>query len=109
MSAPRWWQEDLPNKPGVYLFRDEGGKVLYVGKAKHLKKRVASYKRPGGDGRLMIRFLEQEASSLETIVTRTEAEALLLEGSLIKQHKPQYNILLKDDKTFPLPFSCSLQ
>jgi len=100
MSAPRWWQEDLPNKPGVYLFRDEGGKVLYVGKAKHLKKRVASYKRPGGDGRLMIRFLEQEASSLETIVTRTEAEALLLEGSLIKQHKPPHNVLLKDDKSF---------
>jgi len=100
MSVPIWWQADLPHKPGVYLFRDGKEKVIYVGKAKDLKKRVASYKRPGGDGRLLIRFLEKEARTLETIVTRTEAEALLLEGSLIKQHKPPHNVLFKDDKSF---------
>ena len=93
MSAPSWWQDDLPHKPGVYLFRDEEEKVIYVGKAKDLKKRVASYKRPGGDGRLLLRFLDKEARTLETIVTRTEAEALLLEGSLIKQYKPTHNVL----------------
>jgi len=100
VKQPRWWQDDLPNKPGVYLFRDEAEKVIYVGKAKELRKRVASYKRPGGDGRLLIRFLEKEACTLETIVTRTEAEALLLEGTLIKQHKPTHNVLFKDDKSF---------
>ena len=100
MSQPRWWQGDIPQKPGVYLFRDEVGEVIYVGKAKNLRQRVSSYKRPGGDGRLRIRFLEREAHSLETIVTRTEAEALLLEGSLIKQHKPIHNVLFKDDKSF---------
>ncbi len=100
MAQPRWSIDDVPEKPGVYLFRDAAGAVLYVGKARKLKSRLRSYRRPGGDGRLMIRFLEEVAASVETIVTRTEGEALLLEDALIKQHKPPHNVRLKDDKSF---------
>ncbi|MBL8862959.1 MAG: excinuclease ABC subunit UvrC [Planctomycetes bacterium] len=89
----------VPEQPGVYLFRDAAGKVLYVGKSARLRERVRSY-RAGGDGRQNIRFLESEARSLETIVTRTEGEALLLEDALIKTHKPPHNLRLKDDKSF---------
>ena len=95
-----WWTDDLPSKPGVYLFRDAKGEVLYVGKARDLKARITSYRRPGGDGRLGVRFLQRDATQLETIITRTEAEALLLEDTLIKQHKPPHNVRLKDDKSF---------
>jgi len=100
MGEPRWSIDDVPEKPGVYLFRDSEGTVLYVGKARKLKSRLRSYRRPGGDGRLLIRFLEELATSVETIVTRTEQEALLLEDTLIKTHKPPHNIRLKDDKSF---------
>ena len=100
MGEPRWSIDDVPEKPGVYLFKDDAGKVLYVGKARRLKARLQTYRRPGGDGRIMIRFLESEAASVETIVTRTEQEALLLEDTLIKSHKPPHNIRLKDDKSF---------
>ncbi len=92
--------EGVPERPGVYLFKDDAGKVLYVGKARDLRARLRSYRRPGGDGRLLIRFLEREAVSVETIVTRTEQEALLLEDTLVKTHKPPHNIRLKDDKSF---------
>ena len=74
--------------------------MLYVGKARDLRARLASYRRPGGDGRLQLPFLERDAREVETIVTRTEAEALLLEDALIKQHKPPHNVRLKDDKSF---------
>ncbi len=74
--------------------------MLYVGKASSLRARLGSYKREGGDGRFLVRFLVDEARQVETIVTRTEGEALLLEDSLIKQHKPPHNIRLKDDKSF---------
>jgi excinuclease ABC subunit C len=84
----------------VYLFRDARGRVLYVGKARRLKSRLRSYRRPEGDGRFLMRFLIEEAASVETIVTRTEVEALLLEDALIKDHKPAHNIRLKDDKSF---------
>jgi excinuclease ABC subunit C len=100
MAELRWSIDGVPEKPGVYLFRDQRGKVLYVGKARGLKARLKSYRRAGGDGRPFIRFLDQEAASVETIVTRTEVEALLLEDALIKQHKPPHNIRLKDDKSF---------
>lgn len=100
MSEPNWTLRDVSTRPGVYLFKDEGGTVLYVGKARNLKARLASYRRPGGDGRLNVAFLEKEAESVETIVTRTESEALLLEDTLIKQYKPRHNIRLKDDKSF---------
>ncbi len=89
----------IPEQPGVYLFRDEAGNVLYVGKSARLRDRVRTY-RSGGDGRWQIRFLDAEARTVETIVTRTEGEALLLEDTLIKTHKPPHNVRLKDDKSF---------
>jgi len=92
--------DDVPRRPGVYLFRNGAGEVLYVGKARDLRARLSSYRRPGGDGRILIRFLEREAQSVETVITRTESEALLLEDTLIKQHKPPHNVRLKDDKSF---------
>jgi excinuclease ABC subunit C len=95
-----WNARDVPDRPGVYVFRDAAGRALYVGKATSLRARLRTYRTPGGDGRVWIRFLEQEAASVETIVTRTEQEALLLEDSLIKTHKPPHNVRLKDDKSF---------
>ncbi len=100
MNDVRWSLDGITDRPGVYLFKDDAGKVLYVGKARNLRARVSTYRRAGGDGRLMIRFLEKEASQVETIVTRTEQEALLLEDTLIKTHKPVHNVRLKDDKSF---------
>ncbi|HEB53666.1 MAG TPA: excinuclease ABC subunit C, partial [bacterium] len=92
----------FPKAPGVYLFRDGAGKVLYVGKAADLRARVRSYLTPGGDGRYQLRFLEREARDVEFIATATEQEALLLENTVIKKHRPRYNIKLKDDKAFLL-------
>ncbi|MBI4126677.1 MAG: excinuclease ABC subunit UvrC, partial [Deltaproteobacteria bacterium] len=89
----------LPHLPGVYLFKDGKGKVLYVGKAKDLRKRVASYAK-GRDERSQVVFLLRRTKNLETIVTDTEKEALLLENTLIKQHRPPYNITFRDDKTY---------
>ncbi|MFT5284142.1 MAG: excinuclease ABC subunit C [Planctomycetota bacterium] len=100
MSEVKWSIDGVSTRPGVYLFKDKGGKVLYVGKARNLRSRLQSYRRPGGDGRLAVLFLEQDAYSVETILTRTESEALLLEDSLIKQYKPPHNVRLKDDKSF---------
>ncbi|MEM1451564.1 MAG: excinuclease ABC subunit UvrC [Planctomycetota bacterium] len=97
---PGWWPKDVPRRPGVYIFRAADGRVLYVGKASNLRSRLSSYRLPGGDGRILIRFLGDEADSVETLVTRTEQEALLLEDTLIKQYKPPHNIRLKDDKSF---------
>lgn len=100
VSEPRWSIDGVPKLPGVYVFHGEDGRVLYVGKARDLRARLSSYRRPGGDGRLGILFLERDAVRVETIVTRTEGEALLLEDTLIKQHKPPHNVRLKDDKSF---------
>ncbi len=88
----------LPEKSGVYLMKDALGKVLYVGKAKNLRLRVKQYFL-GHDTREMIPLLTSQVNHIETIVTFTEKEALLLENTLIKKHKPKYNVLLKDDKT----------
>jgi excinuclease ABC subunit C len=93
----------VAERPGVYLFRSGEGKVLYVGKALNLRARLRAYlpgRSPVSDGRLVHRFLERDAERVETIVTRTEQEALLLEDSLVKLHKPIHNIRLKDDKSF---------
>ncbi len=91
--------EHIPARPGVYIFKDKRGKVLYVGKAKSLRDRVRSYVR-GGDGRYQVLFLMERARDVETLVTGTEAEALILENNLIKQYKPRYNVNLKDDKSY---------
>ncbi len=90
----------LPTQPGVYLMKGENGKVLYVGKAKNLRARVRSYLGSGGEGSPKVRFLMSKVRSLDTIVTGTEKEALLLENTLIKRFRPRYNVNLKDDKTY---------
>jgi len=90
---------NFPSTPGIYLMRTADGTVLYVGKARNLKKRVRAYVGPG-DSRLHIRFMVQLVASVEYIVTNTEKEALILENTLIKQHRPKYNINLRDDKTY---------
>jgi excinuclease ABC subunit C len=90
----------LPRKPGVYLFRDSGGEVLYVGKAKSLRSRVRSYFQRG-DGRPGTAQLTGRIADVEVIVTRNEAEALHLEQNLVKRHRPPFNIRLRDDKSFP--------
>lgn len=92
--------KNLPGKPGVYRMLNADGKVLYVGKAKSLKKRVAAYARPLRQT-MRIRRMINETASMEFITTHTEAEALLLESNLIKRYAPRYNILLRDDKSFP--------
>jgi len=89
----------LPVSPGVYLFRDGNGEVIYVGKAKSLRARVRQYVR-GGDGRVQIPFLLAQLTDVEVLVTTSEKEALLLEETLIKQYRPRYNIRLKDDKSY---------
>lgn len=89
----------LPINPGVYLFKDKTGEVIYVGKAKNLRARVRQYAR-GGDGRVQIRFLLAQLTDVEVIITNSEKEALLLENTLIKQYWPRYNIRLKDDKSY---------
>ena len=92
----------LPAKPGVYLFRDERGDVLYIGKAKSLRPRVRSYFQAGrGDTRASIPNLVPRIADLEVIVTNTEVEALHLEQNLVKRHRPPFNVRLRDDKSFP--------
>lgn len=91
---------NFPQDPGVYLMKGRAGQVLYVGKAKNLRSRVKQYFSVSGDGRQMIPFLIERVEEIETIVTSSEKEALLLENTLIKQHRPKYNALLKDDKTY---------
>src|ERR671922_14771 len=89
----------LPDAPGVYLFRDARGRVIYVGKAKSLRKRVAShFANPTLYGS---HALTDEVDDIETLVVATEAEALLTEQTFIKQYKPRFNIRLRDDKSYP--------
>lgn len=90
----------LPNKPGVYRMFDDKGDVLYVGKAKNLKKRVSNYARGSGHSNRIERMI-RATCNMEFVVTRTETEALLLEANLIKRLRPRFNILLRDDKSFP--------
>jgi excinuclease ABC subunit C len=90
---------NLPSRPGVYLMRGKGGKVIYVGKAKDLRARVRAYFN-NADERSQIQFLLRRVEDLETLVTTNDKEALILENNLIKQYKPRYNIRLKDDKSY---------
>jgi len=92
--------KSLPALPGVYQYYDSDGKILYVGKAKNLKKRVASYfikKHANGKTRVLVKKI----TSIKHIIVETESDALLLENNLIKKYQPRYNVLLKDDKTYP--------
>ena len=99
-AAIRAALKTMPIAPGVYRMIDAAGSVLYVGKAKSLKKRVASYSRGSSQG-IRIQRMIAATRSMEIVVTETEAEALLLEGNLIKRLKPRFNILLRDDKSYP--------
>ena len=91
----------LPAKPGVYLFRDAGGDVLYIGKAKSLRPRVRSYFQAAADTRSTMTQLPGRVADVEVIVTDTEVEALHLEQNLVKRHRPPFNVRLRDDKSFP--------
>ena len=92
----------LPTSPGVYLMKDAGGEVVYVGKAKSLRPRVRSYfTRTASAGSLKTRELVKRVHDVETIVVASEAEALILENNLIKEYRPRFNISLRDDKTYP--------
>jgi len=93
---------NIPDQPGVYIFRDEGGKVLYVGKASSLRSRVRSYFQRSKDHGPRIGALVNNIRGIDWITTATEAEALLYESNLIKEHQPKYNVNLRDSKTYPL-------
>lgn len=91
----------IPDNPGVYQYYDEAGTIIYVGKAKNLKKRVQSYFIKDHEDSPKTRILVRKIRDLKYIVVKTEEDALLLENNLIKEYKPRYNVLLKDDKTYP--------
>jgi excinuclease ABC subunit C len=93
--------EDLPTSPGVYLMKDREGTVVYVGKAVNLRARVRSYFQPGSsDTRSFVATLDRLLGDIEVILVGSEKEALLLESTLIKRHKPRFNVRLRDDKAF---------
>ncbi|MCF8713850.1 excinuclease ABC subunit UvrC [Joostella atrarenae] len=92
--------QTLPDNPGVYQFYNKDGKIIYVGKAKNLKKRVSSYFHKNHDSG-KTRVLVKKIDTIKHVVVATETDALLLENNLIKKYKPRYNVLLKDDKTYP--------
>src|SRR3954463_8341701 len=91
----------LPTKPGVYIFRDRKGEVLYIGKAKSLRPRVRSYFQESLDSRAAIRQLPDRVEDIEVIVTSNQVEALHLEQNLVNRFRPPFNVRLRDDKTFP--------
>src|SRR5215207_11575163 len=102
MSLPEDVIDRVPAEPGVYLFKDASGKVIYVGKAVNLRARVRQYFRPGGDERFFVAagFLGRAVADVETMVVPSEKEALLLENHLIKKHQPRFNVKLRDDKQY---------
>lgn len=90
----------IPHKPGCYIMRDKRGRIVYVGKAKDLKNRVRNYFQSSGDPRLFVARLPKILGDIEVIITANEKEAMILENTLIKAHKPRYNVQLKDDKNY---------
>jgi excinuclease ABC subunit C len=92
--------DHLPSGPGVYLMKDREGRIVYVGKAVNLRSRVRSYFNRAGDSRAFVPLLEGLLGDIETILTPSEKEALILESTLIKKHKPRFNVMLRDDKSF---------
>lgn len=92
---------NLPTQSGVYLMKNAAEKIIYVGKAKNLKNRVKSYMQISKDHSAKTRALIYNIHLIDYILTKTEVEAFLLEASLIKKHRPKYNIRLKDDKAYP--------
>ncbi len=98
----------VTEQPGVYRMIDRTGCIIYVGKAKNLKKRLSSYFRTNVDS-TKTRALVSNIADIQVTVTLTETEALILEHNLIKQHRPKYNILLRDDKSYPYIFLSSHQ
>src|SRR5215831_13448664 len=98
---PREKAAQLPQQPGVYLFKDAAGTILYVGKALSLRNRVKSYFLETRWVDAKTGSLVREIADLDYIVVDNESEALALENNLIKQHKPKFNVLLRDDKTYP--------
>lgn len=92
--------QNLPAEPGVYQFKNEKGKIIYIGKAKNLRNRVRSYFHSSVDSP-KTKIMVEKVTDLELLITSSEMEALILENNLIKQHKPRYNVNLKDDKSFP--------
>jgi len=93
--------QSLPDKPGIYQYYDEEGKILYIGKAKNLKKRVSSYFNRDQYENGKTAVLVKKIHDIKFIIVDTEVDALLLENSLVKKHQPRYNVMLKDDKTYP--------
>ncbi len=91
----------LPDQPGVYLFKNQAGDVLYIGKAARLADRVRSYFLKGSDHTPKTALLVRQITDLETMVTRSELEALILESNLVKRHRPRFNVVLRDDKQYP--------
>jgi excinuclease ABC subunit C len=94
--------KDIPEKPGVYLFKNRSGKILYIGKAKNLNKRVYSYFSKSNNKTYKLSLIVKNMHTIDHIITATEKEALILEGNLIKKYRPRYNVILKDDANYPL-------
>lgn len=92
---------NLPENPGVYQFFDKKGKILYIGKAKNLKKRIYSYFQNENNKNNKVNILVKKIDNVKYIILDSESDALLLENNLIKKYQPKYNFLLKDDKTYP--------
>ena len=99
--APARTAAEAPQKPGVYLMKAADGRVLYVGKARNLRKRLSAYFKASGHADLKVDALVGRIADVETILTRTEEEALILESNLIKRYRPRFNVVLKDDKRYP--------